>query len=113
MVYLDHHATTPVDARVLEAMLPFFSEKFGNAASKQHRFGWDANDAVERARKQVAALIGAAGKDIVFTSGATEANNLAIKGVARAAELFARATEGAEGSEQRRDHIVTIATEHK
>jgi cysteine desulfurase len=111
MVYLDHHATTPVDARVLEAMLPFFSEKFGNAASKQHRFGWDANDAVERARKQVAALIGAGSKDIVFTSGATEANNLAIKGAARAVD--ARATEGAEGSEGRRDHIVTIATEHK
>ncbi len=87
-------------------MLPFFSERFGNAASKQHRFGWDANDAVERARKQIAALIGAGSKDIVFTSGATEANNLAIKGVARAAE-------GAEGSEGRRDHIVTIATEHK
>ncbi len=106
MIYLDHHATTPVDARVLEAMLPFFSERFGNAASKQHRFGWDANDAVERARKQIATLIGAGSKDIVFTSGATEANNLAIKGVARAAE-------GAEGSEGRRDHIVTIATEHK
>ena len=106
MIYLDHHATTPVDARVLEAMLPFFTEKFGNAASKQHRFGWDASDAVERARKQVAALIGAGSKDIVFTSGATEANNLAIKGAARAAE-------GAESSEGRRDHIVTIATEHK
>jgi cysteine desulfurase len=106
MIYLDHHATTPVDARVLEAMLPFFSEKFGNAASKQHRFGWDANDAVERARKQVAALIGAGSKEIVFTSGATEANNLAIKGAARAAE-------GTEGSEGKRDHIVTIATEHK
>jgi cysteine desulfurase len=112
MVYLDHHATTPVDPRVLEAMLPFFSEKFGNAASKQHRFGWDASDAVERARKQVAALIGAGSKDIVFTSGATEANNLAIKGAARAAEV-ARATEGAESSDGRRDHIVTIATEHK
>ena len=84
MIYLDHHATTPVDARVLEAMLPFFAEKFGNAASKQHRFGWDANDAVERARKQVAALVGAGSKDIVFTSGATEANNLAIKGAAKA-----------------------------
>jgi cysteine desulfurase len=100
MIYLDHHATTPVDARVLEAMLPFFSEKFGNAASKQHRFGWDANDAVERARKQVAALIGAGSKDIVFTSGATEANNLAIKGAAKA-----RAGQ--------RDHVLTIVTEHK
>jgi cysteine desulfurase len=100
MIYLDHHATTPVDARVLEAMLPFFSEKFGNAASKQHRFGWDASDAVESARKQIAALVGAGSKDIVFTSGATEANNLAIKGAARA-----RRGE--------RDHIVTIATEHK
>lgn len=100
MVYLDHHATTPVDARVLEAMLPFFTEKFGNAASKQHRFGWDARDAVERARKHVATLIGAGSKDIVFTSGATEANNLAIKGAA-----IARA--GA------RDHLVTVVTEHK
>jgi len=113
MIYLDHHATTPVDARVLEAMLPFFTEKFGNAASKQHRFGWDASDAVERARKQVAALIGAGSKDIVFTSGATEANNLAIKGAARATEGFTRATEGTESSEGRRDHIVTISTEHK
>ena len=100
MIYLDHHATTPVDARVLEAMLPFFTEKFGNAASKQHRFGWEASDAVERARKQVASLIGAGTKEIVFTSGATEANNLAIKGVARA-------TEG------KRDHVVTVVTEHK
>lgn len=100
MIYLDHHATTPVDARVLEAMLPFFTERFGNAASKQHRFGWDAGDAVERARKQVATLIGAGGKDIVFTSGATEANNLAIKGVAAA-----RRDAG--------DHLVTVATEHK
>jgi cysteine desulfurase len=106
MIYLDHHATTPVDARVLEAMLPFFTGKFGNAASKQHRFGWDANDAVERARRQIAALIGAGSKDIVFTSGATEANNLAIKGAARA-------TAGADGSDLRRNHIVTIATEHK
>lgn len=111
MVYLDHHATTPVDARVLEAMLPFFTGKFGNASSKQHRFGWDANDAVERARKQVAALIGAGSKEIVFTSGATEANNLAIKGGARAAQT--RAAEGAEGAEGKRNHIVTIATEHK
>jgi cysteine desulfurase len=100
MIYLDHHATTPVDARVLEAMLPFFGERFGNAASKQHRFGWDASDAVERARKQIAALVGAGSKDIVFTSGATEANNLAIKGAVKA-----RRGE--------RDHVVTIATEHK
>ena len=100
MIYLDHHATTPVDGRVLETMLPFFSEQFGNAASKQHRFGWEANDAVERARKQVASLIGAASKDVVFTSGATEANNLAIKSVAGA-----RRASG--------DHLVTVATEHK
>ena len=99
-VYFDHHATTPCEPRVLEAMRPWFTEKFGNAASKQHRFGWDANDAVERARKQVAALIGAGSKEIVFTSGATEANNLAIKGAAKA-----RRSE--------RDHVVTVATEHK
>ena len=85
MIYLDHHATTPVDPRVLEAMLPFFSEKFGNPSSRTHRSGWDASDAVERARKQVAALIGASAREIVFTSGATEANNLAIAGVAAAA----------------------------
>ena len=100
MIYLDHHATTPVDTRVLEAMLPYFTGKFGNAASKQHRFGWDANDGVERARKQVAALIGARSKDVIFTSGATEANNLAIKGAAKV-----RRPE--------RDHLVTVATEHK
>jgi cysteine desulfurase len=100
MIYLDHHATTPVDARVLETMLPFFSERFGNAASKHHRFGWEANDAVERARKQVAALIGAGSKEIVFTSGATEANNLAIKGASHA-----RRAE--------RNHLVTVTTEHK
>lgn len=99
MIYLDHHATTPVDARVLEAMLPFFSEQFGNAASRQHAFGWAASDAVERARKQVAALIGAGSKDVIFTSGATEANNLAIKGAAKA--------------RPDRDHLVTVATEHK
>ena len=100
MIYLDHHATTPVDARVLEAMLPFFGEKFGNAASKQHRFGWEANEAVERARRQVAALIGAGSKDVIFTSGATEANNLAIKGAAKVRR-------------RDRDHLVTVATEHK
>ncbi len=99
MIYLDHHATTPVDARVLEAILPVFSEQFGNAASRQHAFGWAASDAVERARKQVAALIGAGSKDVIFTSGATEANNLAIKGAAKA--------------RPDRDHLVTVATEHK
>jgi len=105
VIYLDHHATTPVDARVLEAMLPFFSGKFGNAASKQHRFGWDAADGVERARKQIAALIGAGSKDIVFTSGATEANNLAIKGAAKA--------RAADSADARRDHLVTVVTEHQ
>jgi len=113
MIYLDHHATTPVDARVLEAMLPFFTEQFGNAASRQHRFGWEASEAVERARKQIAALIGAGSKDVVFTSGATEANNLAIKGVAAAQGARARAAEGAESSEGQRDHLVTIVTEHR
>lgn len=100
MIYLDHHATTPCDARVLEAMLPFFTEKFGNAASKQHAFGWAANDAVEQARRQVAALIGAGSKDVIFTSGATEANNLAIKGAAKARQ-------------GERDHLVTVGTEHR
>ena len=100
MIYLDHHATTPVDARVLETMLPFFTERFGNAASRQHRFGWEAHDAVERARKQVASLIGAGSKDVVFTSGATEANNLAIKSAAEARRVHG-------------DHLVTVATEHK
>ena len=104
MIYLDHHATTPVDARVLEAMLPFFSQTFGNATSRQHKFGWDAADAVERARKQVATLIGAAPKDVIFTSGATEANNLALKGLAGADRI---------GGPNGRDHIVTVVTEHK
>ena len=100
MIYLDHHATTPVDPRVLEAMLPFFTERFGNPGSKHHRFGWEAGDAVEKARKQVAGLIGASAKEVVFTSGATEANNLAIKGVADALK-------------DKGDHLVTVATEHK
>jgi cysteine desulfurase len=100
MIYLDHHATTPVDARVLATMLPFFSESFGNAASRQYRYGWDALAAVDRARAQVAALIGADAREIVWTSGATEANNLALKGVL-------------ELSRPARPHIVTVVTEHK
>lgn len=99
-VYLDNQATTPVDPRVLEAMLPYFQDRFGNAASRSHAFGWEAEEAVERARKQVAQLIGASAKEIVFTSGATESDNLAIKGVLEA---------GLDG----RDHIVTSSIEHK
>jgi cysteine desulfurase len=99
-VYLDYHATTPVDPRVLDAMLPFFTERFGNPASRQHSYGWQARDAVEEARKQVASVINATPGEIVFTSGATESNNLAIKGVACALK-------------DRRDHVITIATEHK
>lgn len=99
-VYLDHHATTPVDPRVVEAMLPYFTEHFGNAASKQHAFGWKADEAVERARQQVGRLIGAKAKEMVFTSGATEANTLAIRGA-----VAARRDRGV--------HVVTVATEHK
>ena len=99
-IYLDSHATTPVDPRVLEAMLPFFTEHFGNASSRNHPFGWKAGKAVEEAREQVATLIGGRLREVVFTSGATESNNLAIKGVAR------RAPAG-------RRHIVTVSTEHR
>jgi cysteine desulfurase len=98
-IYLDHHATTPVDPRVAEVMFPYFTEKYGNASSKHHRYGWEANDAVEKARTQVADALRARAREVIFTSGATESNNLAVKGV-----VDANAGRGR--------HVVTIATEH-
>lgn len=107
-VYMDHAATTPCDPRVVEAMLPYFTEKFGNSGSRNHKFGWEAEDGAEAAREQVAALLGCSPKEVIFTSGATEGNNLAIKG---AAEMYERAPAGSAAGT--RGHVITVMHEHK
>src|ERR1700734_903608 len=99
-IYMDNHATSPLDPRVLEAMLPYFTTKFGNAASRNHAFGWEAEQAVEKSREQIAKLIDATAKAIILTPGATGPNNLAIKGIA---EMY----------RERGNHMLTQATEHK